>query len=175
MAEARFEQSITIQAPANKIYDYVADILRHNEWNKQPEVMHQITPGPIEVGTIFRAEEGYPRDLPIPKKVMFTIMKPFMKLFMGATGQTEAKVVALEPGKLVAWNARLPARKIDLMRMNWKIVLEPNGDVTKVTQQCHMCPPDDSPLANMINDDLVKTSKGEVSANLELLKNIMEK
>jgi len=61
------------------------------------------------------------------------------------------------------------------MRMDWEVVLEPNGDGTQVTQQCEMISPEDSPFKNMVDAAQVERSSAEAMANLELLKQVVER
>ena len=60
------------------------------------------------------------------------------------------------------------------MRMNWEIRLQPNGDGTEVEQRCEIAPPPESPMARVVNEDMAKQSRQEVSANLNRLKSIVE-
>ena len=59
-------------------------------------------------------------------------------------------------------------------RKSFMITLRPQGDVTEVEQRCELAPPDESPMARMVNEDLVRQSRAEVSANLRRLKSIVE-
>ena len=61
------------------------------------------------------------------------------------------------------------------MRMNWELRLQPQNGATEVTQRCEVDPPDESPFAGMVNNDLVERSQAETAANLERLKSILER
>ena len=60
------------------------------------------------------------------------------------------------------------------MRMNWEIRVQPNGDGTDMTQSCEVVPPDESPLAGMINEDTARQGREEATTNLMRLKAIIE-
>ena len=61
------------------------------------------------------------------------------------------------------------------MRMNWEIeISEESDEQCAVTQRCQIVPPDSSPFARMINEDMIETSRKETTANLLELKRILE-
>ncbi len=49
----RFEDRISIQAPAGRVFDYVADFTRHGEWAGHGLEVTKSTDGPVAVGTTF--------------------------------------------------------------------------------------------------------------------------
>ena len=51
-----FERRITIEAPAEDVFDYISDLERHCEWATNPLSIQLDQRGPIQVGTTFRAE-----------------------------------------------------------------------------------------------------------------------
>ena len=51
-----FERRITIEAPAEEIFDYVSDLERHGEWATNPLMVTLDQPKPVRVGTTFRSE-----------------------------------------------------------------------------------------------------------------------
>lgn len=175
MKSASFSISKKINAPAESVYAYVADLSQHIEWNNQPTEMERLTPGPVAVGSTFRTLEGLPRDLPTMTKFMFTYFMPIIKKIYGFGDHTFATITALKPSHLVAWKAHLPGRKGDIMRMNWEIAISEEGDEQcMVTQHCQIVPPDSSPFARMVNDDMLDASRKETTANLLELKRILE-
>ena len=173
-----YDVSIMIEAPAEEVYDYIADFPRHVEWNTQPVKMEPQTNGPTQVGSVYRTQEQMPRDMPRSQKLMFTVMQPMMKLMWGASGYTEATITEMERPQRLAWQARLPSRKGDLMRMNWSMDLRSEGSGTHLVQHCEICPPEDSPMLRMFDENrmaaLANDAKKEVYANLEELKRILE-
>jgi uncharacterized membrane protein len=175
MANLSYETSVVVEAPADVIYDYVADFPRHVEWCHQPQKMVPLTEGPIGVGSQFQTYEQGPSNMRFGQKVMFGVAMPVMKLMYGAQDYTVAEITALEPNKRVAWKAWAPStKKGDMMRMNWEIRLRPNGNGTEVEQHCEVAPPPESPLARMVNEDMATQSREEVSTNLQRLKSIVE-
>ena len=175
MSNASFSVTETINAPAANVYAYVADLPRHIEWNNQPIEMERLTNGTVTVGSKFRTLEGAPRDFPKMMKFMFTYFMPVFKKIYGFGDHTFATITALEPSHLVAWKAHLPGRKGDMMRMNWEIEISEEGNSQcVVTQRCQMVPPDSSPFARMVNDEMIETSRKETTANLLELKRILE-
>ena len=172
-----YEASVVVNAPADVVYEYVADLPRHVEWNKQPEKMVAHTEGVVRVGSKYQTHEGMPRDMPLGKKLMFTFMMPLAKFMHGMQDYTVAEIVALEPSERVAWKAHIPStKKGDLMRMNWEIRLNPQGDATEVVQSCEVAPPPESPFASMANDSsLAEMGQAETLANLQQMKSIVEK
>ncbi|HJS25966.1 MAG TPA: SRPBCC family protein [Actinomycetota bacterium] len=49
----RFEDRISIQAPADRVFEYVADFTRHREWAGHGLEVTKSTEGPVHVGTTF--------------------------------------------------------------------------------------------------------------------------
>jgi len=49
----RFEDRITIAAPAGRVYDYVADFSRHGEWSGHGLEVQASSDGPVAVGSTF--------------------------------------------------------------------------------------------------------------------------
>jgi uncharacterized membrane protein len=49
----RFEDRISIDAPAGQVYDYVADFTRHAEWAGHGLQVTKSTEGPVVVGSVF--------------------------------------------------------------------------------------------------------------------------
>ncbi|MEM7345797.1 MAG: SRPBCC family protein [Chloroflexota bacterium] len=168
------ENSITINAPAEAIFPYVGDLMRHIEWCHQPQEMTALTDGPVRVGSQYETLEAPPDNSPAIQKIMFTIAMPIMKMIYGFGDHTIAEITVLEPSTHIAWKAKLPARNRDMMRMNWEIHLQAHDDVTKVTQKGELAPPDNSPFARLANDDLAQQIQSEILTNLQKLKVLVE-
>jgi uncharacterized protein YndB with AHSA1/START domain len=49
----RFEDRISIDAPAGRVFDYISDFTRHGEWAGNDLVVTKSTEGPVVVGTTF--------------------------------------------------------------------------------------------------------------------------
>ena len=172
-----FETSVTVNAPIQAVYDYVADFPRHVEWNHQPQEMKSLTPGPVAVGSQYETVEEMPENMSMIQKIMFGVMMPVIKWRTGTNGNTIAEITALESPNRVAWKAHMPSKKKgDLMRMNWELRLAEQGGSTEVTQRCEVIPPPESPFAKMAaNQDMADMSKAGVQANLQRMKAIVEK
>lgn len=52
---AQVEKQITINAPAEKVFGYLADLPRHSEWAKHPLKIEQTSEGQVGQGTTFRS------------------------------------------------------------------------------------------------------------------------
>lgn len=171
MPDIKGERSIVIQASAASIHTYISDFPKHTEWNHQPQEMTRLSEGPIVVGSRFRTQEQPPRDLPW---FMANIMFPLMSMITGAKGYTEAEITVMDHPHRLAWQAEAPTRNGFLMKADWEIVLETQGQGTQVTQRFHFKP--QHPLTKRaVNDALGEQIKDEVAANLILLKKIVEK
>ena len=165
------ERSIVIEAPCDVVYNYVSDFTRHTEWNYQPTEITKVSDGPIDVGTVFRAEERPPTEMPwIMRKFMF----PLMLKFVGAEGYTEAEITALEPGRRLAWEAAAPLKDGGyLMKADWEILLEPRNWGTLVRQRYQYRPQHDL-AKNIESEQSIKSTAEGVDENLARLKEILE-
>lgn len=52
------ENSIGIAAAAETVFDYVTDVRREREWNRQLREVEKLTPGPVGAGTRYRVRFG---------------------------------------------------------------------------------------------------------------------
>ena len=78
----RFEDRISIQAPAGRVFDYVADFTRHGEWAGHGLEVTKSSEGPVSVGTTFS-----------------TTAKQF------GTQREQSTITELDPGKTFAWDS----------------------------------------------------------------------
>jgi len=78
----RFEDRISIQAPAGRVYDYVADFTRHGEWAGHGLEVSTSSDGPVAVGSTFS-----------------TTAKQF------GTQREQSTITELTPGKAFAWDS----------------------------------------------------------------------
>ncbi len=103
------EVSIDIEAPANDVYAYLADFPRHREWSSaRMAELTQLTQGPVEVGSEFRASET------VPGKVV-----------------TYSRITALEPGRRIAWHSWFGK----LMAADWELELTERLGRTRLVQR----------------------------------------
>jgi uncharacterized protein YndB with AHSA1/START domain len=49
----RFERQIHVEAPPEKVFDYLADVARHGEWAAHGLEVRQVSEGPVGVGTAY--------------------------------------------------------------------------------------------------------------------------
>lgn len=176
MSNDRYEVTVEINGPAEKIYNYVADLTKHTEWNHTPNKMTALTAGTARVGSQYKTEEGMASSMPLGQRIMFSVMMPIMRMRYKLERYTVAEITELKENELVKWQAHLPNKDgKKIMQMYWEIGLESNGNgVTQVTQRCHVDPPADSPFLPMVNEDMLKMNRAETTRNLLRLKSIME-
>ncbi len=158
------EKSIIIDSSAQEIYGYISDFSRHAEWNHQPTEIIKTSDGPIGVGSTFRTREQIQAVAPWYLKVLMRVMPPTY---------TEAEVTVMDLDRRLAWKAALPTRSGYSMKAEWEILLEPQGEATKVTQRYHFMP--QTKLGDrMGTKGFARLVGREVTANLEILKGTVE-
>jgi uncharacterized membrane protein len=171
MQEITGETSVTIQAPAQKVYEYLADLGRHSEWVENLAKVWQVSPGKISVGTVFRAQESAPPVPTLPKmRMMFFFIAG---LISGTKPYSEAEITALEPGKRIAWLAGLRKGNGWFNRAQWELILEPQAGATRVTQRFHYMP-QNATAARMIGAAGARGIEQACGVSLQRLKQRME-
>lgn len=78
----RFEDRISIGAPAGRVFDYVSDFTRHGEWAGHGLEVMKSTDGPVAVGSTFS-----------------TTAKQF------GTQREQSTITELTPGRKFAWDS----------------------------------------------------------------------
>ena len=78
----RFEERITINAPVEKVFDYVSDFSRHGEWSGHGLQVSKSSEGPVAVGATYSTEA-----------------KQF------GTQREKSTVTDLTPGKTFGWDS----------------------------------------------------------------------
>jgi uncharacterized membrane protein len=78
----RFEDKISIQAPAGRVFDYVSDFTRHGEWGGHGLEVTKSTDGPAAVGSKYS-----------------TTAKSF------GTQREQSTITEITPGKTFAWDS----------------------------------------------------------------------
>lgn len=78
----RFEDRISIGAPAGRVFDYVSDFTRHGEWAGHGLEVMKSTDGPVTVGSTFS-----------------TTAKQF------GTQREQSTITELTPGRKFAWDS----------------------------------------------------------------------
>lgn len=172
LVELTGEATVVVQAPADVVYDYLADFTRHSEWNKNIYKVWQTTSGPIAVGSRFRSMEGAPpAALGAQMRAMAQVMAGML---MGAKPLSEAEITALEPHRRIAWVGVFPQSSGEFNRAEWEVHLEPMGNATRVVQRFRYLPQTPAArrmLAALGDADGIAQS---VSVNLNQLKQRLE-
>jgi uncharacterized membrane protein len=109
----RFEDRISISAPAGRVYDYVADFTRHGEWAGHGLEVTKSTEGPVAVGTTFS-----------------TTAKQF------GTQREQSTITELTPGRTFAWDSTGT-----LGRVHHRFSLTEDGGSTTLTKGAEMVEP----------------------------------
>jgi hypothetical protein len=108
-------RNIQINAPADKVFTYLADIERHVEWSGELsfglEKIQKVTPGPLTIGTVF---------------------KSLGQLSSRAGVEDTSTVTEFKQDSHLAWETVSDgAGQQNIYR--WAYKLEPRGDGTKLT------------------------------------------
>jgi len=133
----RFEERITIQAPAQSVYDYVSDFTRHGEWSGHGLEVSRNSDGPAAVGTTFS-----------------TTAKQF------GTQREHSTVTEMTPGKAFAWDSTGA-----LGRVHHTFRLSENAGSTTLTKGVELTQP--TFLAKMtgwrLSRDIPKSLKSDLT------------
>lgn len=147
MKQYNGEVSITIQAPIESVYAYLLDFTRHPEWVANVSKVQQLTPGAIDVGTVFECQEGPP---PVNLGSKLRMMVHFVRgVVSGAKTFSRAEITALEPNRRIAWKAGIPKGEGYFNLALWEFVLEEQGQATRL-KQSFSYQPQESEAASMI-------------------------
>jgi uncharacterized protein YndB with AHSA1/START domain len=172
LTEVTGETSVVIQAGPQVVYDYLVNFTRHPEWVANVSKVTQVSPGAIGVGTIFHTQESAP---PVPFLRKLNMMRYFIAgLISGSKPFSEAEITALEPGKLIAWQAGLRKGNGWFNRAEWELSLQPQGQGTKLTQRFRYLP-QTSTAARMIDAAGEGGITQACAVSLQRLKRVLEK
>lgn len=118
---ARVEGELVIDRGVDEVFDFVADERNEPRYNPRMLRVEQASPGPIGVGTVWRAETAT----------------------TGRTAEMTIEVTAYDPPRLLASTTRLSSMDIQGAltfeplaggtRMRWSCDLEPRGALRLVT------------------------------------------
>lgn len=109
----RFEGRISINAPAGRVFDYVADFTRHGEWGGHGLEVMKSAEGPVAVGTTFSTTA---------------------KLF--GTQREQSTITELTPARAFAWDSTGA-----LGRVHHWFTLSEEGGSTTLTKGAEMVAP----------------------------------
>jgi hypothetical protein len=165
------ETEQVILVPSAALYTYLLDFTRHPEWSTNLSSVRQVTPGPVGVGTIYRAKEGPP---PVPLLTKARMMRHFVAgLLHGAKPYSQAEITALEPGKRIAWRAGIPRDTGYFNLAEWEFLLQPQGDATRLIQRFWYRPQTPG-AARMVGAAGVEGIRSACAVNLARLKTVAE-
>ncbi|HEY7401828.1 MAG TPA: SRPBCC family protein [Actinomycetota bacterium] len=99
----RFEDRISINAPAGRVFDYVADFTRHGEWAGHGLEVVKSGDGPVGMGTTYS-----------------TTAKQF------GTQREQSTITEIIPGKTFAWDSTGALGRIH----HWFTITEDGGSTT---------------------------------------------
>ena len=140
----RFEDRISIKAPADRVYDYVADMTTHEDWSGNGLKVTKETDGPVAVGTVYA-----------------TTAKQF------GTQRERSTVTEMTPGRAFAWDS-VGA----LGRAHHAFELSSDGDATTVTKSAQVVEP--KFLAKLTSWKLSKDIPAGLHRDLERIKAHLE-
>lgn len=162
-----WKHSITIAAPIEQVYAYLADFPRHAEWAQSVQQLTVQKAGDSAgVGTIYVTAE---------RQGWQSNRQPFEPLQHGIPGDTLCQVVALEPHHRIVWRSWVPYPGV-VHAGDYSFQLERTADGTLLTQHIHLY---DNWLGDLINRHVFKTTEPKAYAQWEAslvnIKAILEK
>jgi uncharacterized protein YndB with AHSA1/START domain len=140
----RFEESIDVKAPAERVYAYVSDMTTHEDWSGNDLTVTKDTAGPVAVGTVYS-----------------TTAKQF------GTQKEHSTVTEMTPGRAFEWDS-VGA----LGRAHHGFALAGDGDVTHVTKFAQIVEP--KFLAKITGFKLNKDIPAGLRRDLERIKAHLE-
>ncbi|MCW1968865.1 MAG: SRPBCC family protein [Anaerolineae bacterium] len=132
------QAEITIQAPIEMVYEYLADFSRHPEWVKNVYKLMPLTPGPQGIGTKFRTIEFTPPTS--LGRALAATWQYTLGVFKGVAPMSICEITALTTPTYIAWAGYLTQGKTGVFnRAEWELQLEPHGNATRVIQRfCYL-------------------------------------
>jgi uncharacterized membrane protein len=140
----RFEERITVEAPADRVYEYVADMTTHAEWSGNGLEVTKSTEGPVALGTVYA-----------------TTAKQF------GTQREHSTVTEMTPGRAFAWDS-VGA----LGRAHHAFSFSSDGGATAVTKSAEIVEP--TFLAKVTGWKLSKGIPAGLHRDLERIKARLE-
>ena len=141
----RVESSIDIQAPAERVFAYVADIARQPEWIGAVSAVSDISGTPVEQGTTFRLSLA----------------------LMGKTAEADQEVTRFEPNRVFAQSTTSGPSPTEIT-----ITLSESGGVTTVH---NVTEADISSLGRLAGPIVVRTIRRQLDTDLQTLKSVLER
>jgi carbon monoxide dehydrogenase subunit G len=140
----RIESSIVVQAPAAKIFDFIADIQRQPEWIGAVAAVRNISTTPAQLGTTF--------DLSLS--------------LMGKSAEASQEVTRFEPGRAFSQQTTSGPIPTEIT-----LTLNESGGVTTVQ---NVTEADISSLGRFAGPLVGRTIRRQLETDLNTLRDIME-
>lgn len=147
--------TITIAAPVERVYAYLADLPRHAEWAQSVQQLVVVRAGDERgVGTIYRATE---------RQVWQANRRPREPLTVGTAGEMICQLTELVPNRRIAWRAWVP---VPILRHegNYAFELAPVPGGTRLTQTSQLI---DNWIGNIVSQLVFKTTPAKARAQWE--------
>jgi carbon monoxide dehydrogenase subunit G len=141
---ATFENTVTIQRPAEDVFAFLADFRNVAKWNYAIEETTKTSPGPVGVGTTYRQTRSVPRR-----------------------GQERFEVTVFDPTRRLEIEG-----EIGPFQARIGYVLEPLGDATRLTNDMELEP--SSTVSRLTAPLAASRVKAAVASNLNELKLILD-
>ena len=84
--------TVHVNAPPEKVFNYVVDLTRHSEWSGGPLKVEALTPGPIAVGSLYRSQGDLPGQKDRINELRVTQYQPPMRFAFVAKDPTFGQV-----------------------------------------------------------------------------------
>lgn len=150
-----WEGAVTIAAPVERVYAYLADLPRHAEWAQSVQGLAVVKPGDARgVGAIYRTAErqGWQSD-----------RRPREPLSRGVPGDTMCEVTELSPPRRIAWRSWAPVPGVR-HEGAFAFVLDPAPGGTRLTQTARL---GDNWLGDLVSRLVFKTTPAKAYAQWE--------
>jgi uncharacterized protein YndB with AHSA1/START domain len=147
--------TITIAAPIERVYAYLADLPRHAEWAQSVQQLVAVRAGDEHgVGAVFRATE---------RQVWQADRRPREPLTAGAAGEMMCELTELVTNRRIAWRAWVP---VPILRHEGRYAfdLEPAAGGTRLTQTSQLA---DNWLGDLVSRLVFKTTAATARAQWE--------
>jgi uncharacterized protein YndB with AHSA1/START domain len=164
--DIRWQGSVTIDAPLEQVYAYLADLPRHAEWAQSVIALKMVRPGDATgLGAVYRTAErqGWQSD-----------RRPGEPLSRGVPGDTMCEVTELTPPRRIAWRSwvAIPG-VVHQGDYAFDLAAAPGG--ARLTQSIRLY---DNWLGDIVNRLVFRTTvakaHGQWAASLQNIKLILE-
>jgi uncharacterized membrane protein len=161
-----WNETVTISAPIERVYAYLADFPRHAEWAQSVQQLQLVRAGDARgVGAVYRTAE---------RQAWQADRRPFEPLAGGVPGDTMCQVLELKPERRIAWRswAAVPGVRHE-GAFAFELEATPGG--TQLTQSARLR---DNWLGDLVSRYMFKTTAAKAhaqwAASLRNIKLILE-